>query len=227
VNQIETEILAAAIIEVVAISPNITEFKGDVRRVFEGVQRSWPGEYGQDDVIDALQRLAGTHCVVLTINASGKAFARIMPTTFQDYFDNVRPEEARAKYPILFEYSQFGQDWLLETWADNFGSNLPDSSFVDVDPNSAEFREIDSTLQELENKIAHGNEGGDIFGDDKLIVAEEVGQLRQLLAQTRLRISAATERARTTLRWISEKATGAAIGDLAKRALDMIIDWLS
>lgn len=99
--------------------------------------------------------------------------------------------------------------------------------FVERNDNQDKADDVGKGLQELEAQIKETNEGGAVFGDDRDAVADEVGALRAFLAQVRIRASVAIEFAKKSLGWISEKAGSAAIGDLAKRVLASILDWLT
>lgn len=108
------------------------------------------------------------------------------------------------------------------------GAMLPASDrFVDIRDNQREASEAIELLEELESQIRVSNECGAIFGDDKDAVADEVKSIRDLISKPRIRPAIILEYARSALGWIADKAGAAAIGDLAKKALSYIFDWLS
>ena len=85
-----------------------------------------------------------------------------------------------------------------------------------------------SILGEIEDQLNSGsNEIGEAFGDDKEVAAKEVSLLKELVQQTKIWAQSTLEFGKKTLGWIVEKAGGAAIGDLAKRALQILFDWLA
>jgi hypothetical protein len=84
-----------------------------------------------------------------------------------------------------------------------------------------------ASLENLENELKTSNEAGDIFGDDRELATQELSLLRNLISGARVRAEPAITLAKKSLGWIAEKAGAAAIGDMAKRALGFLIEWLS
>ena len=137
----------------------------------------------------------------------------------------------------VFDSDQFWQD--LNAEVENFvaqedkpqdssASSIPASDrFVDATDNLPARDEAVEILTELEKRIRLDNEAGAIFGDDRDAVAEEVGALSKIISAARIRVSSALTIARQSLVWIASKAGSASVGDLAKRALSIILDWLS
>ena len=83
------------------------------------------------------------------------------------------------------------------------------------------------TLERLQKELTESNEVGEIFGDDRDVIIAEVSALRKLVEAAKARAAPTLALAKRTLQWISEKATAAAVGELAKRALSHIVAWLT
>ncbi|MEM1131625.1 MAG: hypothetical protein AAGH53_01670 [Pseudomonadota bacterium] len=157
-------------------------------------------------------------------------------------------------YPILVAYKKLGETWLSEAVTEAFKEDYreeerlrseeqlrflkamttgyPDKApaadrTVTVDHNSKQIQEIDEKLLELENVLEQSNEAGSIFGDHREVAKDEVGTLRRLMESARLRVSFFLDLSKRTLGWIAEKAGAAVVGDLAKSALKLIMNWLS
>ncbi|WP_447724510.1 hypothetical protein [Sphingomonas koreensis] len=135
-------------------------------------------------------------------------------------------------YPILRRYFEFGDDFIVgalqKISRDGFeGIVVPASDrIVSKSDNQEAYEHSVEALDNLQSALATGNEAGDIFGDDRDVVAQEVSTLASLVKQARVRAEPVIALARKCLGWIAEKAGSAAIGDLAKRALSSLMDWL-
>jgi hypothetical protein len=136
-------------------------------------------------------------------------------------------------YKILRRYHEFGGDFIvkaLEAIANRgYQSELTlesDRTVLSTDNQEAYDQSIES-LKELETELKTSNEAGIIFGDDREIAIQELSFLRNIISGTRVRVEPAIAFAKKSLGWIAEKAGSAAIGDIAKRALGFLIEWLS
>ena len=133
--------------------------------------------------------------------------------------------DLRNPESLMHKFQRFGDQAIRDQIVEAGGVPAADR-FVDKNHNSGDFENLISSLDELEQSIKFGNEAGDLFGDDRDAIAEEIGALRALLSASKIRISLALEFAQRSLGWIAEKAGTATIGELAKKALSFAITWL-
>ncbi|WP_397505874.1 hypothetical protein [Qipengyuania sp. R86523] len=85
-----------------------------------------------------------------------------------------------------------------------------------------------ASLADLRDELSsQSNEIGEAFGDDREIAINEIEQLSSMVEKPRIRVNSILAYARRSLSWIAEKAGGASVGDLAKRALAIFIEWLT
>ncbi len=137
------------------------------------------------------------------------------------------------KYKILRRYHEFGRIFIENALADiaDHGferSLLPASDrLVSSSDNQEAYDQSILSLDELSKELESSNEAGDVFGDNREIVESEISALRRLITGARVRAEPTLAYAKKCLGWIMEKAGIATIGELAKRALTHLIDWLS
>ena len=84
-----------------------------------------------------------------------------------------------------------------------------------------------NALSELEKELETNNVVGDALGDLRQIAMLEVNVLKKISSGQRVRAEPLIALARKSLLWIAEKAGSASVSDIAKRALSLLIDWLS
>ncbi len=71
-----------------------------------------------------------------------------------------------------------------------------------------------------------GNDVGELTAEDVQLARREVWLLQQAIAEQALRVDWVESLAKTSLKWVAEKAAGSAVGDLAVAALLAIAKWL-
>ena len=136
-------------------------------------------------------------------------------------------QELRTPDSLAFKFQRFGDQAVSDVVVE-IGQIPAAGRFVSRTHNASDFESLDASLTELEASLSAGNnEAGEIFGDDRVAIAEEVAALRALINSTKVRLTFALEMARRSLGWISEKAGAAAIGEIAKKALAFAISWLT
>jgi hypothetical protein len=139
-------------------------------------------------------------------------------------------------YPILESYADLGVGWLLEA-IDVYNSNkttgrkhlgeqahVPASDrIVRFDDNETAHRAIVDQLELLEQHIETGNDVGDLSPEEVEAAKSEVSALKQIFSSSIIRVKAAKDAAVRTLGWIGDKASAAAVGELAKGVLKLIL----
>jgi hypothetical protein len=137
------------------------------------------------------------------------------------------------KYKILRRYYQFGSPFIkkalknLSSQGVEKGLLIDRSRIVTPSHNQKAYDQSILSLEELQKEVNTSNEVGDIFGDDRELVLDELSILSGLLKSGKVRVESTLAFAKKCLGWISEKAGSAAIGELSKRALSSIIEWLT
>lgn len=88
-------------------------------------------------------------------------------------------------------------------------------------------READTTLAELEVHLREDNDIGALTSDDREVAKSEVGELRESIKKAKVRTHALWIKAHDVLLWIIEKGAGSMVGEIAKRALKPIQDFIN
>ncbi|MEK9210383.1 hypothetical protein [Sphingomonas sp. 2378] len=101
---------------------------------------------------------------------------------------------------------------------------------VRLDHNNPQVEEMVATVQDLKVKIRMGNDLGDLTAEEAQAAAQEVEQIELALKGEFVRPEQIAAFARKSLKWIGDKAAGAAVGKAALALLAMIaaffgIDW--
>jgi len=152
-------------------------------------------------------------------------------------------ELIRSKYPIIETYFEADHTWIeriIETLtklhlADQHyapgvieNSAIPASDrVVSLDDNQPEVAEIRAELEVFERELRESNEAGEFLGEEREVALAEVSTLRSILSRARVRAASTLAYAHRTLGWIAEKTATAAIGEGAKRLLNLIIGLFS
>lgn len=93
---------------------------------------------------------------------------------------------------------------------------------VSLDHNQPPLIAIREASEDLRQKIARGNDLGDLTIEQAEAAAAEIYQLEQMLGAPFARPQAVMEFARQSLRWIADKAGGAVVGAAALAVLTLI-----
>lgn len=96
-----------------------------------------------------------------------------------------------------------------------------------IEIESARRVEALSVLDELNAALERGNDVGELSATDLVLAKQELSAVAETLSLSRVRVAALASQAKTSLSWIAEKAGASLIGELAKRALNFILDMLS
>lgn len=135
------------------------------------------------------------------------------------------------RYDAIKKYSQFGSSWLQSALEKikliPAGQiEIPASDrVVRLDHNDPTLIQIISEASQLRQKILKGNDLGDITSDQAKALANEVQQLENDFKSDVLRPEVVTDRARKSLKWISDKAAGTMVGQAAWRLLLLIAQF--
>ena len=180
--RVEPELIAAAILAELDRVHQDT-YAGRLLDLFTAVKQRWPGEYSKEDFeksLTMLMRVGGaSRSQKLT-----EDFVRIDRSTAIKELRNPRDPRlsARRTLPLLWEYGQFGFEWLKNVWPpasstaaevagaaantaqrnDDLGTEeqlLPASDrLVPLDHNSAPYLEIKNGLAELHEELRSSND---------------------------------------------------------------------
>lgn len=101
---------------------------------------------------------------------------------------------------------------------------------VQLDHNNPKVEEMVSAVQDLKVRIRMGNDLGDLTVEEAKVAAQEVEQIELALKGEFVRPEQLMTFTRKSLKWIGDKAAGAAVGKAALALLAMIaaffgIDW--
>jgi hypothetical protein len=118
---------------------------------------------------------------------------------------------------IVAEREIVSRGMTLDEFAVNFPRRFNSGLIVETDHPQLELAK--EVLDELEAHLRTDNDVGDLTPDDRQVALNEVSELRIAIEKSRIRTSYLWTKANEALFWISEKAAGAAIGELAKKAL--------
>lgn len=90
---------------------------------------------------------------------------------------------------------------------------------VDLNHNSAAFKEFKAAFKALEKSVRTSNDFGDMSAKEVEVARSEVGQFSAEKEQLRIRPAHLWQVAKSTFLWLADHAAGAAIGTLALTAL--------
>lgn len=136
--------------------------------------------------------------------------------------------EADLRKPdsVVSQYRDRGLDAFTERMVKAVAVPASDR-IVTLSDNQPEVVEVRQEIHRLEEQVRISNEVGEIFGDDRQIALEEISTLRAMFSRSRVRAAAAIAFASRSLGWIAEKGAAAAVGEAAKRLLQLIINLFS
>lgn len=233
-----TELLAAAILDVVRISHK-GMFVGPSQILIDRVAQRWSGEWTNDDAEEALgllrefrglsrsAQLPTAHYISINYDGALKLFYQSGTHTFIP----------SKKFPLIAEYFQFGGQWLRALWdatvqvreregEADAGRIIPASDrIVSLKDNQPQVLAIDESLGNLERELEKNNEAFEVEPEARSVAIAEVSALRRLLAASSIRIDSFRDRAAAVLKWVSEKSAAAAVAELCKHAIKLILGW--
>jgi hypothetical protein len=237
-NSDQIQLLAAATLQV--LSRHQSSYVGKFTDLALAVRQSRSGNFSHKDIEESLvifERLDGMTRSQL---ASSGDFIRIDINTIESRFMRINTLDSgpRKVFPLLFEYTQYGGDWLDRIWSDYFPETDNKLSVVRqaTVENSAEFapasdrivRITDNQIEAANAKLAlsdldsHLREANDIGGFSPEEIEEakrEVWLLEQELNQAFVRVDWIEPLAKACLQWIAVKAAEQIAGALAIAAL--------
>lgn len=93
---------------------------------------------------------------------------------------------------------------------------------VPINHNQPEWQVLEQATQALADQFTQGNDFGDLTAEEVEVAQSEVEEIKRLIALPKVRFTVVRERTGATLRWIGEKAAGAAVGKAALALLALI-----
>lgn len=96
-----------------------------------------------------------------------------------------------------------------------------------VETDSDYLREAAEQLDELSDLLNKANDVGDMSIDDVGVAKAEVDDLRETIRKPKTRTHYLWQKANEALYWITEKAAGTIVGELAKKALNNIHSFIN
>lgn len=96
-----------------------------------------------------------------------------------------------------------------------------------VDTDHPSLQEADKLLEELQAHLKTDNDIGNLSPDDREVAKNEVEELRDAISKPKIRTHYLWTKAHDVLVWIMEKGAGSIVGELAKRALKPIQDFIN
>jgi hypothetical protein len=96
-----------------------------------------------------------------------------------------------------------------------------------VTPTDNQRQAIQATVEQIISEVRASNEVGDTLGDEKQRIEAELVAGGDLVKTSKVRLGAVITVLATPLRYLAEKFSGAAIGELAKKLLDLLWKLIS
>ena len=96
-----------------------------------------------------------------------------------------------------------------------------------VDTDHPYLLEADQILGDLEVHLREDNDVGQLTSDDREVARNEVAELRDAIQKPKIRTHYLWSKAHDVLVWIMEKGAGSIVGELAKKALKPIQDFIT
>ena len=112
----------------------------------------------------------------------------------------------------------------LGVWESFEGLRTSVNAIVELgDAKTAEAKEV---LDQLAASLRTGNDTGNLSTEEIQSAIVEVSALREMLNSAKIRAGVMALQARQTLQWIATQAAKTAVGELAKRALNLVLTLL-
>jgi hypothetical protein len=113
---VDPELLAAAVLATLSRHKQ-AEYAGREQDLFDAIKKAWPGDYSLADFSDALTALR----FVNGASRSERLTADFVRVDSTQAVKNLRNPPSgtphpRKRVPLLWEYGQFGEDWLRSVW---------------------------------------------------------------------------------------------------------------
>ena len=96
-----------------------------------------------------------------------------------------------------------------------------------VTPSDNQMQAIQATVQEIITEVRFSNVAGDVLGNEKKRIEAELVAGSELVKTGTIRLGAVVTVLATPLRYLADKFSGAAIGELAKKLLDLLWKLIS
>ncbi|WP_404370528.1 hypothetical protein AB5I39_02135 [Sphingomonas sp. MMS24-J45] len=96
---------------------------------------------------------------------------------------------------------------------------------VSLNHNSAEVIEVRRALESLEDQVRTNNEAFPEHPDERQAALVEISALKTIWSGSFVRLGALRAQATSTLKWVSEKSSAAAIAEICKHIIKLIFGW--
>ena len=126
---------------------------------------------------------------------------------------------------VIYQYANFGDKWLGNQTLSNGGIPASDRIISKTD-NQKEIDEIIGELSTIGVEIDQNNQVGSELGDEKELIKAEIDAVQELTKHDRFRLKSLLNLVLPALRYLSEKFSGAAIGEAAKRLIALLLGGL-
>jgi len=130
-------------------------------------------------------------------------------------------EQLKKSNSFISMYADNGDEWLSNQTLSR--SDVPASDrLVSRSDNEPVIDEIVEGLEKISSELSVNNEIGAVLGDDKQVISSEVEASQVLIKANRFHLSKLFSLLVPALRFLGEKFSGSAIGETAKRLINLI-----
>ena len=163
------------------------------------------------------------------------AFAQLKSSKFCYYYDSkasinvegykfVESQLSQDGSPIKL-YSELGDDWLSKQTIGDEAVPASDRVITRKD-NQPTVEAIETQFNAIQSSLATDNEVGDALGDERQILIGEVAAAEALTKSKKFRLGKLLSLILPALKFLSEKFSGAAIGEAAKKLVNLLLGLL-
>lgn len=174
-------------------------------------------EIGYKRIDIALQNLEGLNSITRRNNSVARP-SSISPSGYKLIEDALIDKDS-----FVHQYATLGDSWLQKQRL--VPSGVPASNrVVSKSDNRDAFDAISADLETIEAEIASDNQVGAQLGDDRELIIGEISAAKELVKQPRFHLSRIAELILPALKYLSEKFSGAAIGETAKHLIKLLLE---
>lgn len=134
-------------------------------------------------------------------------------------------EQLAQPNSFIRRYAEAGDEWLGTQTLGLAGVPASDRIVLRSDNQDA-IEKIDQALDDISGELAKNNEVGAQLGDEKDVLQAEIEASKTLTNGKSFRIGRLISLLAPALKYLSDKFGGAAIGDAAKRLLQLLFDLI-
>jgi hypothetical protein len=119
-------------------------------------------------------------------------------------------------------YAEFGDEWLAKQTLSQNGIPASDR-IVSRSDNQVALNEVNGWLDNIIEILKTDNVIGDVLGVDRDLILSEANASKEMLKSSRFRLARLVQLLLPALKFLSEKFSGAAIGEAAKHLISLIV----